>query len=1034
MSANPRFCTLHTPEKNFKGLLFPVTLWPMISKEDLKMRNFKKISAVAVAASLMLTTTIPAFASAAPVNGDKANVLKNLDLYAGTSTTSFEPSLEMKLTRGQGAILLTKLFNMDDAALALTDAEADAILAGFADASKVPSYAKKRLAYLIQEQIMAGAKDTKTGKMFVNADEDLLGSQFATLILKQLGFTVDSWKAAIDQLAVVEGANGIGGYASYATQTLLRDQAVGMIYGTLTAEYADKSENVIEKIVKVKPAVADAAAQAGLIVAQNLEVSSVKALNAKQIEVKFNSDMDQTIAEDESFYEVKDKGTSIITLGSESAKLVDSKTVIITLDFAAGNKLTNSSDAKVTVKKDMKTATGKLLAVDYVNSAVNVSDGVIPSITKVEATGESTLKLSFNEPVYNGTNLTIAAQNFTVKSGSYTYYVNNAVADAAKKTITVTVGTKLLEGPITVTYNAAGVDAAGAIQDYAGYKLFKGETTFTYAKDTTVPVVTVKEAKQESIILAFSKPVKATDLKLFHSIKDVAAYQAAAVNTAGYVDEITFNFTNKVPAGSVKLFLVNSTVSGNELVDGFGIKVPDQTINTNITVDTTGPVVSSTTLNTNASYDILFDEAIDATEAVKAGNYSFKSVADGKDVAFTIAYNAGTNAKKVTLNVPGNLADNTQYQVVVKAMKDVAGNSMANQATYTFTVGDYTNPVVSDAYAVNADGKIYVTFSEPMNQTQMADKTNYAVMTTTGAVYTALGTNDTVTVLSNKSVLIKLDGKTVTQPSLKIAGITDLAGKKLGTDTDFVYNAAPVLNIGEETVSISTAELIAKNKIKLTFNKELTNFDNTEIQVVDNATGIDFTPTAIRIQSVESMVKNSDGNSVVTLVLDQDINTDAKYTTLTVDVQTVASPANTKSTSGTVLAGSAAVTVADKLAASIVMYDHDTDASTADVAKVVASNFSTAPTNGRVAKDVTAKISIYFTEDMKLLSMSTLTFGVEGYTVTGIALNASDDSIVELTVKANADNTSANPAVTQNYNITDANSNVFAAGTVWATR
>jgi hypothetical protein len=998
------------------------------------MKNLKKISAVVVALAIMVTTLVPAFAASTTVNESKSVVLNKLDLYAGTSTSSFVPSLETELTRGQGATLLTKLFNMDDAALALTDAQADAIIKDFADADKVPTYAKKRLAYLVQNDIMSGSLDG--GKLYINADESLLGGQFATLVLKQMGFTVDSWKTSIAQLANVEGAKDLATYLSYATDKLIRDQAVGIMFGSLTAKYADGSATIIEKLVAAKPALKDAAVAAGLIVLVNtaLTVESVKTLNAKQIEISFNNAVDKTSAEDESFYEIKDKGTNVIALGADSAKLSDDgKTVVITLDAAAADKLTNSTDAKITVKKDLLAVSSVKLVADYVNASVKVTDGVIPSVQKVEAIGDTTLRMTFTEPVYNGTSLAIANQNITVKSGNYTYYVQNAVADAAKKTITLTVGTKLIEGPITVTVNAAGVEVVGAIQDYAGYKVFRGETSFNYVKDTTVPVVTVKEAKQESITLAFSKPVKAADLKLFHSVNNIAAYQATAVTTAGYVDEITFNFTNKVPAGSVKLFLVNSTVSGSELVDGFGIKVPDQTLNINIVVDVTGPVVSSTKINTNASYDIIFDEAIDATQATNTSNYSFKSVADGKNVIFTVGYNAATNAKKVTLNVPGNLSDTTQYQVVVKAMKDISGNSMASEAAYTFTVGDYTNPTVSDAYAVNADGKIYVTFSEPMNAVQMADKTNYAVKTTGGAIFAALGDNDTVTALSNKSIVIKIDNATVSTPSLKIAGITDLAGKKMGSDVDFVYAAPIVTNIGQEQVKVTTAELVAKNKIKLTFNKEISTFDNTEFSIVDKATGLDLTPAAIRIQSVESMTKNSDGYTEVVLVIDTDVNTDALFLTQAIDVKTVATPANTKSTSGTILAGTIAVTVTDKLSAEVVKYDDDSNANTETVAKVIASNFSTTPVNGIVGKDVTAKISVYFTENMSMSSISTLTFNVDGYTVTGVALNA-DNSIVELTVKANADNTTAKPSVSQVYNITDANSNVFAAGSVWAIR
>lgn len=990
------------------------------------MRNFKKLSALVVAIALVLTSIVPAFAYT-PVNADKAEILRQLEIYQGISTDSFVPALDQDLTRGQGALLLARLFNKEADIEKMTDAEVVEVLKDFADGSKVPAYVKKAVAYFVDNKVINGSLNN--GELTIDEAGSLYAEQFAALILRQMGYQDSHYTKAIEELAAVEGVAGLDSYTSIAGSEIKRDHAVGIMYGSLTGKYEGEDATVISKIVEAKPALREVAEKHGLIEAEvkALAVESVKALNAKQLEIKFNVAVDKDSAEDENNYEVKDKGNVTIALGANSAVLVDSKTVIITLDGAAGDKLTNSTDAKVTVKKDLKSASGDTLGKDYVNSSVKVADSVIPTVEKVEAVGENTLKITFTEPVYNGTSLTIANQNIAVKSGTYTYYVQSATADAAKKTITVTVGTKLIEGPITVTVNAAGVEVNGAIQDYAGYKVFKGETSFNYVKDTTVPTVTIKEAKQESITLAFSKPVKGTDIKLFHSVKNVDAYKSVVASTSGYVDEITFNFTNKIPSGNIKLFLVNSTVTGNELVDGFGVKVPDQTLNAEIVVDTTGPVVSSTKLNTNVSFEIVFDEAIDENEAVKLTNYSFKSTANGKDVPFSVSYSKSTDAKKVTL--VASLADSTDYQVVVKAMKDVAGNAMASEAAFNFTTGDHTNPVVSDKYAVNAEGKIYLTFSEPMNQTQLADKTNYAVSTDGSVAYAALGDNDTVTVTSNKSVVIKLDGKTVNNPKVKMAGITDLAGKKLGTDVDFVYE---VSNIQPEEVVVASAELIAKNKIKLIFNKELASFDNTEFKFVQVGTSTAFT-TDLKIQSVESMTKNSDGNTEVILVTDHEVATDATYESVKIDVLTNTTTANTKSVSGTVLKANTAKTVSDKLAAEVVKYDHDSNSSTDDVAKVIISDYSAAPVNGKVTSGTTAKISIHFTEDMSLASMSTLTFSVEGYSVIGIDLN-SDSSIVELTVKATADNTTATPTVTQNYNIMDQASNVFASGSVWQTR
>ncbi len=988
------------------------------------MRNLKKISAVVVALAIMLTTLVPAFAASyTTVNGDKAVVLNKLDLYAGTSTTTFEPSLETELTRGQGAVLLAKLFNMDDAALALTDAQADAIIKDFADADKVPSYAKKRIAYLVDKGIMSGSLEGS--KLYIDSEKSLLGGQFATLLLKQMGFTVPNWSEAIAQLSSVEGAKDVEVYASYETKALLRDHAVGVMYGSLTAKYADELETIIEKIVAAKPALKDIAVAAGLITVApiDLAVESVKAINTKQLEVVFNQAMDKDSAQTESFYEIKDKGTTVINLGNDSAVLsADGKTVIITLDNVVTDKLTNSSTAKVIIKKEIKAANGNKLAANKEFTNVIVQDGIIPSVVKAEATGEYNVKLTFTEPVYGGSTDALVASNFKVMSGSYQYFVQAATLD--NKAINLTLGTKLTDGPVTVTVNAAGVDAAGAIRDYAGYKVFMGETSFDYKKDTSVSVVTVAEAKPTVVKLAFSKPVKGTNIKLYHSVNGAAAYLSQTNANDKFYDTLTFNFaeTNPVPAGSVKLFLVNSTVSGEALVDGYGVKVPDQTLTANVVVDVTAPAVSSTKLNTNVSFVLTFDEEIDKATAELASNYTFKSVADNKDVYFIPTLDA--TKKIVTLTVPGKMDDNTQYQVVVKKAKDLSGNTTAADMTFSFTTGDNTSPEIyaADCYVVEADGKIYLKFSEPMNETQMLDKSNYMVQPTDSASWRALNNQDTVTKISSKVVLIDLD-EAVSLPDVKVAPIMDLAGKRLFGSVDSTL----LENIGVETVKINRADLIATNKVKIVFNSQLSSFSNTDIEFAG------VTPGAIRTQLVESMVTNGDGNTEIVLILDKNIDTDVKYEGVSITAVTVANPSS-ESVSGTKLGGSQTpVTINDKTAPEIVTYDHDKDTTTEEVASVIISgNVITQAVNGSVAKNTTGFITITFTEAIETASLSTLSFKVDGYTVTGIS-NATANEVV-LEVKANKNNTPIRTTVTQVYNITDAADNVFASGSTWTVR
>lgn len=1008
------------------------------------MRNLKKFSAVAVAVAMTVSTFGPAFADTlSVVNTDKANILNKLDLYAGTSTESFVPALEDSLTRGQGAILLSKLFNMDTAAMAMTDAKADEILKDFKDASKISSSAKKRLAYLVQQGIMSGS--TEADGLYINDGENLKGGQLATLILKQMGYTVEHWYEAIKQLSETKGAEGIAAYAALEMQGILRDHAVGIMYGSLTAEYSNGLATIIEKIVEAKPEIKKVAEEAGLLkpaVTTAVAVESVKALNTKQLQVVFNQAMNKDSAETEAFYEIYNNGsTTAMTLGTESAVLsADGKTVTITLNNAVTDKLTNSSTAKVVIKKDIKAANGNKLEKDSTTSDIAVEDGIIPTVEKVEATGEYNIKLTFSEPVYGGSADELLGSNFKVMSGTYQYYVQKA--DLNNNVINLTVGTKLIEGPIAVTVNEAGVTATGAIRDYADYKVFKSTSNFDYVKDTSVSVVTVAEAKPNSVKLNFSKPVKGTDIKLYHSVKNAASYLSTASTDGKYVDSITFTYDDKsrVPAGKVNFFLVNSTAQESyKLVDGYGVKVPDQTLTADVVVDVTAPTLSKGEFNTNVSAKLTFDEDLDVTQAENEDNYTFKSVKSGETVDFVATYNAKDYS--VTLTANSLLDDNTEYEVVVKKAVDKSGNETTKDISYTFTTKDNTAPDIKDAqyaaakkdpnqnqcYAVNAEGKIYLTFTEPMNESQMLDMTNYMVDLKDGKGFVALNSNDDKVVkISDRKVLIDLSAKIEdgATPDVKVAPIMDLAGKRINDSVD----SRIVSNIGTETVKVANAELIAKNKVKVTFNTQLNSFSNKDIEF----TGV--TEGAIRTQSVESMTTNDEGNTVVILILDKDLNTDVKYEGAVIKAQTIAKT-ESKSVSGTGLAASQVdITIADKTAPEIVTYDHDSNTSTDKVASVILDEGTPLfESSNKVAKDTEGTISIQFSEAIKSTTLSTLTFTVKGYSVIGVS-NTADPSVVVLTVKADADNTAKRTSVTQVFNITDNDGNVFASGSTWTVR
>ena len=256
------------------------------------MRNLRKLTAVVIAIALVLTSMTAVFAAdttaTTVVNGDKAVTLKDLGLYAGTNPDDPKDGLDGALTTQDSLIFLAKLFGYNEAANKLTADEVADALAKFDDADSISTYAKNVVAYSAINNILSGS--TKDGKFFVGAKDTVTAARFATFMLKQMGYTVADYKAAVADLAATKGSK----VSATLTGDLTRDDAVGAMYGVLTAEKVS-GKTVIADIVGTDAAKKAIAEKAGLIAVEGL-VKSVTAVTTTKVLVTLNKAVDAATA------------------------------------------------------------------------------------------------------------------------------------------------------------------------------------------------------------------------------------------------------------------------------------------------------------------------------------------------------------------------------------------------------------------------------------------------------------------------------------------------------------------------------------------------------------------------------------------------------------------------------------------------------------------------------------------------------------------------------------------------------------------
>ncbi|MGE5678625.1 MAG: S-layer homology domain-containing protein [Pseudomonadota bacterium] len=192
----------------------------------------------------------------------EAQMLNSLGLYSGISGTGFDPDLGAALNRETGVVMLLRIFGLEADALALTDAEVNRALAGFSDASSVSSWAKRQVAYAVQNGLVQGLPDGTFAPK-----TNLVGKAYCTLILRQLGYT-PNYDTAAAELANAGGLTANQAMV-FSGKALIKDDLVGISFGSLSARGADGA-TVIDNLVADKVVDEKAVVDAGLMDSQIL--------------------------------------------------------------------------------------------------------------------------------------------------------------------------------------------------------------------------------------------------------------------------------------------------------------------------------------------------------------------------------------------------------------------------------------------------------------------------------------------------------------------------------------------------------------------------------------------------------------------------------------------------------------------------------------------------------------------------------------------------------------------------------------------
>ncbi len=540
------------------------------------------------------------------------------------------------------------------------------------------------------------------------------------------------------------------------------------------------------------------------IVAKEAEVSTPKvlginSLNASQLEVKFNKDVDVATAETIANYTLaKSDGTKINVTGAEVQE--DGKTVVLRVDAITSKTTFTATVANVKLN-------GSLINEFKLYSQVmTVEDTTNATITDVIAKTNSDIATSatiyFSEPVIGGA--------LKIDGNTVAYVL---AADGLSATISTD-----LDASKTHSIEAINLtDSANNINTST-------TKTFNVIKDVTAPTFTVSTESDSTIVLSFDKAVDKNTI----TTSGIILKDEALDTVAGYSVSVPVGYGNKrveitLPGGvyAQKATRNFTILTSDAIKDSLGNKLVATQRTVSITKDEVAPTLTGIDYVKNSDGKVqyvLFKYSEKVTETANRGltarNYTTGATVDLFGTLEDANVEVLSDGKTVKVEVKGlDVVKSGKLEVEVPAgfVNDralVANASKVKKQVVDFGSASATPLKVTKVESAGRN-QFKVTFDGAVTYSSATNPANYSI---NGV---ALPSNATVVFDdSNKNnVTVTLPTNFVsaddTAAVLRVVNVETVSGVKVSPNTNVV------------TVDDNTQPLIVKSKSSINANGTL---------------------------------------------------------------------------------------------------------------------------------------------------------------------------------------------------------------------
>ncbi|WP_339197646.1 S-layer homology domain-containing protein [Solibacillus sp. FSL R5-0449] len=609
-------------------------------------------------------------------------------------------------------------------------------------------------------------------------------------------------------------------------------------------------------------------------VVTEVKVASVKALNAGQIEVKFNQRVDLpaslTSAQLANYVTVSGVDNNGVTL-SRGQLSEDGRTLTISTNGAAA--LSGRYLVKV---NNVKNAAGTTVTPydDVVNFG---TDTVAPTLISTVNRDAKTVRVTFSEPLRAFSNSSIT---FRLANGTNVTGITGEIAAGATYA-DFDLSNAMVNGQPLAANTAVTATFAG-LRDIAGNFSTPNPLTTSFAMggaDGVKPTLTsISQTGPKTFRLTFSERIQKPaigdlELRLGNSANAITAIDAVPGDDRSFIVTATNDLSGVYNIG---------TAAGKTITDISGETNTFMTTHS-FSLDTVAPEVTSTSVTREGNFEYLnitLNKPVDLVNASRitaSGNYVKGGVTHTfNGTATALEYRENGNRTVVRVKLDDLLgtgdADNATYNVTLSftEVDSAYGVNTANKAVTFQRTSDYSNnenvltaPTVTTSVADSTltNNQVRLKFNHVLDAPSASVASNYSIPN-------ARITNAQVPSDALDTVILTLAPNETTTTGPRELTIRNVRAKdsvaaqpNITTEVNLKENIRPVLN---------SAEFTAANQIEFTFSENVSGLD-TDSFVIVNAAG-----ATVGIASVAG--STTDNKVTVTLASNQTVNTSVTIT------------------------------------------------------------------------------------------------------------------------------------------------------------